>query len=313
MKRVKKIGIIGIIVIIMVGIIGGVFFKKSKDNGNVTNMGLVVEKDGTVYYNKYEKGIFAYRNGNEKRLTDETAYCLTIFEDKIYYITVADFSNVVIKSVDLTGENLKNVATIYTSFSKFFIQDHFIYYSTNKGNKGIARMDLNGENETMILTENIQDFQLVKNEIFYTNAQNQIGKISLSRGNNEMLSQEVTAKKIQVVGKWIYYYDENENALFRLTKNGKKKELVSILVKNETYNVFGKYVYFLDKENAKITRMKIGKSNQCNDIVTLSISNTKINIAEDELYYLDKSKDEGQIYQMCRVKLNGDEAKSIEY
>lgn len=310
MGKFAKIGSILVIVLIIVGVIQSVVFTKNKENGNIANMGLVVEKDDAVYYNKYEKGIAVYHQGKEEQLTDETAYCLTIFKDKIYYITVADFSNVVIKTVDLNGENRKTIGTIYTSLSKFFIEDDKLYYLTNKG---IARMDLNGEDETIILEENIQDFQVVKKEIFYTNALNQIGKCSITGDDKIVFKQDMTARKIQVVGKWIYYYDENENALFRLTKNGKKKELVSVLVKNESYNVYGKYVYYLDKENSKIARMKIGRSNQCGDLVKLNISNTKLNIAEDELYYLDKSQDESQTYQMCRIKLDGQPAKRIEY
>lgn len=213
----------------------------------------------------------------------------------------------------MKDKTVKTIATIYTSLSKFFIQDDYLYYATNKGNRGIARIDLKGENETIILEESIQDFQVVNKEIFYTNASNQIGKLSISKMDKTLLNQESTAKKIQVVGKWVYYYDENENALFRLTKNGKKKELVSILVKNESYNVFGKFVYYFDRENSKIAKMKIGKSNQYEDIINLAVSNTKINIAKDELYYLDKSQDESQTYQMYRIKLDGKETKSIEY
>ncbi len=310
MRNVVKMGSILVMLLVIVGVIQRVVFTKHKENGNIANMGLVVEKDDAVYYNKYEKGIVVYRQGKEEQLTDETAYCLTIWEDKIYYITVADFSNVVIKTVDLNGENRKTIATIYTSLSKFFIEDNKLYYLTNKG---IARMDVNGENETIILEETIQDFQVVKKEIFYTNALNQIGKCSISGENEMVVSQDVTARKIQIVDQWIYYYDENENALFRLTKNGKKKEVVSVLVKNESYNVYGNYVYYLDKENAKIARMKIGKSNLCDDLVKLNISNTKLNIAGNELYYLDKSQDESQTYQMCRIKLNGQPAKRIEY
>lgn len=313
MKKIVKVASLIAIIIGVIGIIKIAFFRPSQENGNKANMGLVVESNGIVYYNKYEKGIFAYQNEKEEKLTDETAYCLTVYQDKIYYITVADFSNVVIKSVDLKDKTVKTIATIYTSLSKFFIQDDYLYYATNKGNRGIARIDLKGENETIILEESIQDFQVVNKEIFYTNASNQIGKLSISKMDKTLLNQESTAKKIQVVGKWVYYYDENENALFRLTKNGKKKELVSILVKNESYNVFGKFVYYFDRENSKIAKMKIGKSNQYEDIINLAVSNTKINIAKDELYYLDKSQDESQTYQMYRIKLDGKETKSIEY
>lgn len=310
MEKIKKIVVIGIIILVVIGSLKLVIFRKSQRNGNMANMGFVTKNNNVVYYNKYDEGIVAYQNGKEQKLTDETAYSITVLDDQIYYITVADLSNVVIKSVATNGENLKTIATIYTSLSKFFVSSDEIYYLTNKG---IAKMDLNGQNETIILEENIQDFQVVNNEIFYTNALNQIGKASISGEKACVFDHEISAKKLQVVDKWIYYYDENENALFRLTKNGKKKELVSVLVKNETYNVCGKYVYYLDKENSTIARMRMGKSNQCDPIVTLQATNTKINIVDNELYYLDKSKDESQTYQMYRVGIKGQKVKSIEY
>ena len=312
MKKFTKIGIV-VAIIILIGIIIWISsFRKSHDNGNLANMGLVIEQDGVIYYNKYEKGIFASKNGKEKQLTEETAYSLTFFDDKIYYITVADFSNVVIKSVDKNGENLKTIATIYTSLSKFFIQENRIYYATNKGNGGIACLDLQGQNEVIVVNESVQDFCVVDKTIFYTNGANQICKTSTS-AKSICLAEEPKAQKIQVVGKWIYYFNENENALFRLSKDGKKDELVSVLVKNETYNVAGNYVYYFDEEAFKIARMKIGKSNQCNDIASISTAKTKINVTKNQLYYLDRSQDEGQTYQIYRVKLNGDEAEKIEY
>lgn len=311
MKKKLKILIILILVCLML-----VFVNKSKknnENGNLSNMGLVQEKDGTVYYNKYEKGIFAVKNGKEKQITDETAYSINIVNDKIYYLTIADFSNVLIKCVDINGENRKTIATIYTSLSKIYVQDENIYYYTNEKENGIAKIDLNGENKSQVISGKIQDFCVAEGKIFYINELNQICSTSISGQNNVILNDQVTAKKIQLVNGWIYYYNELENALFRMKENGKNNELISVLVKNEVYNVCGKYVYYLDQEKSKIARMQIGKSNKCDDIIDVSISKTKINIAGDELYYLDKSQDESQTYQIFRVKIDGKEAEKIIY
>ncbi len=265
-------------------------------------MGLACEAKGAIYYNKYEKGIFSVKNGKETRLTEETAYSLNIVGNKIYYITVADFNNVVIKSVDLDGKNLTNIATIYTSISKIF-----------ETGKGIAKIDLNGENEQIVLTENVQDFWVKQNKIYFVNQSNQICKVDVSGENNRVLSDNISARKIQVIGKWIYYYHPNENALFRLKNDGKKNELVSTLIHHETYNICGKYVYYFDRENSKIARMKIGKSNQCDDLISLNVSNTKINIVNNQIYYLDKAQDSSQTYQIYRIKTNGKSVKPIEY
>ncbi len=312
MKKKRRLLILFVFIIVLM-ILFGFAFRKSDQNGNIANMGLVCESEGIIYYNKYEKGIFSIQNGQEKRITDETAYSLNVVGDKIFYITVADFNDVVIKSVDINGENLKKIATIYTSISKIYVDKQAIYYATNETGKGIAKIDFNGEKEEILVTEMVQDFQVSENNIYYVNTSNQICKVNMSGENMMKLSDTAIARKIQVVDEWIYYYDKNENALFRLKKNGKKKELVSVLIHNEIYNVCGKYVYYFDRENAQIARMQIRKTNQCDHLVSLEVSKTKINMVNDELYYLDKSQDESQTYQMYRIKLNGEPTKKIEY
>lgn len=310
MKKCTKIVVSIIVIIVFVVVISKT--RKQSTNGNIANMGLVAAKGKHVYYNKYEKGIFSTKNGREKQLTDETAYSLNMVGDEIFYLTIADFNKVVIKSVDINGENRKNIATISTSISKINIENGFIYYSNNENGNGIARIDLNGENETILWEENVQDFQVEGEKVFYVSQNNEICKVSEAE-QKEVLNQKARAKKIQIVENWIYYYDENEKALFRMKKNGQNNELVSVLVKNDMYNVSGKYVYYVDQENRKIARMKIGKSNKCDDIININLTKTKINIAGDELYYLDKSSDESQTYQMYRVKVTGDETNIIEY
>lgn len=127
----KKKVILGVIVLIIVILIGMCFRTSEAKNGNISNLGLAVKDNSTVYYNKYEKGIFAVKNGKDEQLTDETAYSINIVGDKIYYITIADFNSVLIKCVDTNGENLRNIATLYTSISKIYVHDNYIYYATN--------------------------------------------------------------------------------------------------------------------------------------------------------------------------------------
>lgn len=313
MKKVVKISVIVVCIIIIMMAIIMVKNRNNEANGNVSNMGLVLEHNGTTYYNKYEKGIFAVKGDKEIQLTDETAYSLAFYEDKIYYMTVADFNQVMIKSVDIKSGNIQNIATIYTSISKFFVEGNAIYYFTNNVQNGICKMDLNGQNETILITGNIPDFQVDKKEIFYIDEENRICKFMLSSGKNIVLSENAKAKKIQVVEHWIYFYNETENSLFRLNKNGKKMELVSVLVNHEIYNVCGKYVYYYDKNTSKIARMQLKKSNKCENIVDISVLKTRINLAGDVLYYLDKSSDDSQNYQIRRVKINGDKMQDVQY
>ena len=314
----KKFFRVAVIVVILIVIISFIKSKStvpinSNQNGNISNMGLAVANGDVIYYNKYEKGIFARQKGEEKQLTDETAYSMQIKNNKIYYLTVANFNNVIIKSIDITGENLKDIYTIYTAISKIYVDNENIYFVSNKDDSGIKKVDLNGKNETSVVSGNIKDFQVVGDKIFYINESSNICMISKNGKKDKILNEEIIANKFQVVDNWIYYYNQTENALFRINQKGTVNELISVLVKNETYNVAGEYVYYFDSDNQKISRMKIGKSNKCDDIVNVNVVKTKINIANDEIYYLDESENKSQTYQMYRAKIDGKEINKIEY
>ena len=78
------------------------------------------------------------------------------------------------------------------------------------------------------------------------------------------------------------------------------------------YNVTSKKIYFYDAINRQICSSDLrGKKSKA--IISVNATKPKINIVKDIMYYLDDSKDETQIYQMYRVKTNGNKTKSIDY
>ena len=104
-------------------------------------------------------------------------------------------------------------------------------------------------------------------------------------------------RKIQISGKWIYFYSEKDDALCRIRKDGKSKTIVST---------------FINSKDRKIYSTKI-KSKISKEIIDLKSNKTKINIVNGEIYYLDDSDDFLRIYQMYRIKENGKSLKPIEY
>ena len=128
----------------------------------------------------------------------------------------------------------------------------------------------------------------------------------------ERIVSDSIVKKIQVMGKWIYYYDEEEGALCKVKTDGTSKTIVSVLVKSDNFNITDNKIYFFDTENKEIGSVNL-KGDGYKKITTTQSNKTKINIAGDVLYYLDVSQDESQIYQMYRVKTNGSSANPIEY
>ena len=311
MKKIKRLFLVILLLVLIFVFIQSI--QKDSGNGNLSNMGLATEEKGTIYYNKYEKGIFSLKDGKEKQLTAEKSFSIQVINNKIYYLSIENFSNVVVKVVDVTGENLKKLLTINTSISKIYVDDKSIYFYEIGSKKGLYKVDLEGQNKQQILEENVQDFALQGKYIYYINNDKQICKMDTSGQNAVVLQESIYARKLQVTEKWIYYFNETENALFRLKTNGKSNELVSILVNNETYNVYNGYVYYFDKENLKISRMNLKKTNRCDVVTDVQVNSTKINIVGDQLYYLDKSQDESQTYQIFRKKLNGEETEQIKY
>lgn len=305
--------VIALIVIIAVFMIISNIFKNKKDvNGNISNRGLVTYVDGVTFYNRYEKGIVKYKGNKEYLITDETAYSINVIGDNIYYLTVSDTGSIDIKTVKTNGDGLKKIKTIGTAISKIYVQNGYIYYATNQGIDGIARINIENNEETIITTAVIQDFQVLDDGVYFTDNINNVYKMSLTGIDLNRISDELRMKQFQIVDNWIYFIDLEENNLYKVKLDGTDKTLVSDKIKDNNYNITKNRIYFFDSESKKICSVNL-KGNNYKEIVMIQANKTKINIADDTLYYLDTSKDESQISQIYRIKTNGNQAKKIEY
>lgn len=310
-KIVMLVGIL-ILIIAICMLISNIFKTNEVENGNMSNRGLATYVDGVTYYNRYEKGIVKYKGNKEYLITDETAYSINVVGDDIYYLTVSDTGSIDIKTVKTNGDGLKKIKTIGTSISKIYLQDGYIYYATNQEIDGIARINIENNEETIITTALIQDFQVLEDGIYFTDNINNVYKMSLTGIDLNRISDDLRMKQFQIVKDWIYFIDLETNTLSKVRLDGTDKTQVTDKIKDNNYNVTGKNIYFFDTENKKICSVNL-KGNNYKEIVTIQANKTKINIVEDILYYLDTSKDESQISQMYRIKTNGNQAKKIEY
>lgn len=316
-KTNRKVVFLILVAVIAALVISGIvaltnLLSKEVVAGNIANMGLAIEKDGVIYYNKYEDGIVKVKRGKEYQITDETAYSMNIVDDTIYYLTVSNLNTIDIKSVKTNGDGLKKIKTISTTVSKIYVQDGYIYYATNKDDNGIVKLNLKTEEETKIVKANIQDFVVDGNMIYFTDNVNTLSSVTTSGLNVKLLTTTGKVQKIQVLKNWIYYYDSTEDALCKVKKDGTSKKVVSTFVNNEMYNVTSKRIYFYDDINRAICSSDInGKTSKI--VVSISSTKPKINIVDGIMYYLDDSKNETQIYQMYRIKTNGGKTDSIEY
>lgn len=315
---IRRTIIIVILILLIILLLFGIkslvnlIFSGERVVGNLNNRGLAAESGNEVYYNKYEKGIVKVKGGKEYQITDETAYSMTVIDNIIYFLTVSDTNTIDLKKVETNGNNLTKIKTLSTPISKFYIEDNYLYYITDKDVVGISKLELATGQETTITSANVQDFILEKGIIYFTDNVGYLHSVNINGTDNKAISKDYNIKKIQILKKWIYYYDEKEKALCKIKKDGSSRTVVSKFVNNEIYNVTNKGIFYYDSANKKISKCDL-KGKKSKEIVSLNISNTKINIVDDIIYYLDKSKDEKQIYQMYRVKKNGGAAKAIEY
>lgn len=303
-----------LLLLLIVGIVNlfKLIFAKEKSVGNLSNMGLVLEDGNTVFYNKFEDGIVKVKGNKEYQITDETAYSMTMYEDEIYYLTVSSLDTIELKKVKDNGDGLTKIKTLTTTISKFYIKDGYVYYASNGDVKGIAKLSLADNSENVIAVSNVQDFVLEGDTIYYVDNVGYIYSSNLTGTDIKEVAKDYKVKKIQIMKKWIYFYDETENALCKIRLDGSDKKTVATFVNNEIYNVTSKKIYYYDAVNKQICKCDL-KGKKSTAIVTLEATKPRINIVDGHVYYLDNSKDNTQIYQMFRVKTSGNAAKSIEY
>lgn len=312
----KNIAII-VAVILIISIIITMFaiFGKRKINGelgNLSNMGLAASGDGAVFYNKYEDGIVKVKGFEEFQITNETAYGINVVGEDVYFLSVGDTSNINIKRVKTNGNELKTIKTVKTSISKIYVADNYIYYATNETQDGIAKLTLDGTQETIITASEIQDFEVIDGKIYFTNKMGNMYKMNTNGGELSKIETDYSIKEFQIKDEYIYYFNEDSQNLCRIKDDGSDSSVVSEYVNSATFNITDDKIYFFDKDAKKIASVNLNGGNY-KEIVGIATNNTKINVVDDTIYYLDASKNESKIYQMYRVKTNGGNAKTIEY
>lgn len=314
-RRIIVLIVLAIIcILLLIGIVNFIklIFAKEVAMGNEANLGLVCDDGKLVFYNKYEKGIVKVKGKEEFQITDETAYSMKVIGDTIYYLTLSNSNALDLKSVKTNGDAPTKIKTLTTSISKFYIEDDYVYYVTGQDIFGLAKLSLTTGEEKIITASNVQDFVLEDGKIYFTDNVGFLYSINVDGTDCKTLSKDYDFKKIQVLKKWIYFYNDKEKCLSKIKIDGSKVKTVTTFVTNETYNVTNKNIYYFDEVNKQICVTNLnGKKSKA--VVSLTSNRTKINISKGILYYLDDSKNELSIYQMYRVKTNGGDTKSIEY
>ena len=314
-KRKIMITVLLLIVIILIMITSKIIglITKERNVSNLGNMGLAYYYDGHIYYNKWEEGIFKVNKFSEEKLTDETAYSINIVDDVIYYISVSKDQEILLKSIDINGENMKTLKRLYTSISKIYINNGYIYYVTNEGLDGISRYNIKTGENNLITTATVRDFCVTDDKIYFSDNIENLYSMTHTGLELERIVNKPIIEKFQVQGKYIYFYNIVDNNFCKVDLNGENLEMITNrIVGNANYNVTDKNIYYFDKDTNSISVMDL-KGENIELIKKINAKKTKINIVDDEIYYLDSSKDPKQAYQMFRVGKDGSKSKEVKY
>ncbi len=283
--------------------------NKGDVNGNLSNLGLVTESDGVVFYNKYENGIVKVKGNKEYQITNETAYSMQVVDDYIYYLTKGESNKLLIKKVKTNGDKLSTEKEIQTSISKFFVVDNAIYYVNQSG---ISKIMCDTKEENLICQDKVEDFAVDNNTIYYTDDFGYLYSMNLGGTDKKtLLNDEIT--EFQVYDGWIYYYKQSENYLSKINIDGSENDTVTDKVNSYIFNIYKGKIYFYDSEKSNISC--IGTNGKNLEVITkIKTNKTRINLTSNgDIYYLDASNGENNIYQMYRIGTNGRKLNEIKY
>lgn len=307
--------VIAVILVISIIVTLNVIQGKQKtidELGNLSNMGFAASGEDAIYYNKYEEGIVKVKGSEEMQITNENACAINVVGDTIYYLSIADASNISIKSVSSNGSNLTTIKTVKTSISKIYVEGDYIYYATNGSNEGIAKLTLDGSEETMLTNSDITDFEVIDGEVYFSNDIGVLYKMTVDGEDFKTIETDYDIEEFQVKDDWVYYYNEENTNLCKVSVEGGDEVVVSEYVNSNIYNIAKKKIYFYNSESKMIASIDFDGGNY-KEIVSVSTNKTKISVVDNMIYYLDAAEDTSKIYQMYRVKTNGGTAKEIEY
>ena len=287
--KVNTIAIVVLLVILLVIlyiVLQKVFSVKDGINNNDANMGLATQSDSFTFYYHYNQGLVKKDKKNESTLSEDQAYSIHYHDGYVYYTSPNSTGGIDIKRVNIAGKEGGILLSTTSNSTKMYLQDSKIYYLTSNPDT-ISKMDIDGKNEEVILQRSIVDFKVLEGTIYFSDIMGFLYSVDTNGENYKTLVQESLFQKFQILGGYVYYFDDNNSKLMKMNlKDTSQKEEVTDKLDCDTYNVTTNGIYYLDKANGKIAFVSLdGKKTR--DIVNINTDNTKINIVGTVIYYID--------------------------
>lgn len=308
--------------IMLVWFVVGIAIKQDQNiYGNLRNIGFSASNRNTTYYLEFDdqniKGIFKIKNDKKEKISDEGGLYLNIDSNRIYYLDELSKSIISIKT---NGED-KKIVLENVDLKQFTVKDGWIYYFENSN---FYKIKTNGKNKTKLSEEDIINYQIEDNIIYYSYEKEEKIKIAKMKtnGKNIKIIDEEAGLQFFLVGNEIYYIKENYNydnyeynyELYKIKTNGNSKKSITKIegqINTDTINADNNNLYYAkENKDKKLSIYTINLSGKDEiKIVDLKSYSTLINVHDSYIYYTDINE-EGKT-QLFKVKVNGEDKKHI--
>ena len=275
-------------------------------NDNILNEGLVIEKDGWIYYVKktytvISESSLSYKSELYKRkvgsatdilLDSNVAGDISLISNTLYY----DNGNISSINTDGTSKRVIN----YGSNIQMNVVGDWIYYIDSRDGSKIYKIKIDGTGKVKVNDDFSMQMSVEGDWIYYCSYYDNfnIYKIKID-GTNKTKVAETSASRSSIQDGWVYYYDKLDwEGIYKVKTDGSLRTKVSQGIYNNI-NISNGWIYYCNGEDYDtIYKMKTDGTNKT------KISNDKaanIEIAGEWIYY--ENKDDNRC--LYRIKTDG--------
>ena len=160
-----------------------------------------------LYYqdDKDQESLHVYdlKNETDQKLNDEATYHIQILDNQLYYSTDHQIHR-------YNLENGQDEALVDASCYNLIVEkDHCYYVSTD--DYFIYRYDLQSQKSTRLNREQTLGFVMNEDQIYYLNNYGEVINMNTDGLNNQLLNDEITATKIQILGDYLLVQTQGSN------------------------------------------------------------------------------------------------------
>lgn len=246
---------------------------------NLVNLGIVAEKNGSVFMNDYATGNRLYRidsDDSKMLLTNDYAKYINVIGDQVYYVNFSDDFKIYKINKDGTEREPVNDSI---GANTMVIKDRWIYFSNTKDLARIYKMKLDGSELQKITDDTSVNFVIDGDWIYYSNESDPFD------GNTA---------------------EEGHSHLYKIKTDGTGRQKVADMV-SWCVSTRGDYVYFINStEQGPLYRIKKDGSGEPEKIIDKPIQHYYF--TDDSIYFTGMSV---ELLGFYKADLNGKNIKQI--